>query len=126
MGQIIVESLPVTVPCETGKVSDGFHTFDELYDHRCLLFLAFQALWYQRTVPYSSAWKSKKHADDTEWDGWFIAGLKMAEGDISYHIPVKFWDICKGNELQNAPEWDGHTSADVLKRLEQWLAVKIV
>jgi len=25
---------------KAGKISDGFHTFDELYAHRCSLFVA--------------------------------------------------------------------------------------
>lgn len=24
---------------EGGDISDGYHTFDELYEHRCLLFI---------------------------------------------------------------------------------------
>lgn len=104
-----------------GQISDGYHTFDELYDHRCLLFLAFQALWNHQAEPFSGAWKAKKHADGSEFKGWFIAGLTMVQGQISYHIPMKYWDLCKALERENAPEWDGHTSQDVIQRLQDWL-----
>ncbi len=111
MGQLLIE-------CETGKVSDGYHTFDELYDHRCLLFLAFQAIVHQDTLPYSGAWKSRRHHDGSSFDGWFIAGLNLGlQGQITYHIPDKYWDLCKGAERETAPEWDGHTPDDVLDRL---------
>jgi hypothetical protein len=113
----------IAVECETGKVSDGFHSFDELYDHRCLLFLGFQALWHQRAEPYSGAWKSRRHHDDTAFDGWFIAGLTLPQGQIAYHIPDKFWDQCKAPERDCAPAWDGHTSQDVIERLRLWLSV---
>lgn len=40
--------------------------------------------------------------------------------DKGYHLPMSEWDNCKwANTLENAPEWDGHTSADVLKRLAE-------
>jgi hypothetical protein len=36
---------------------------------------------------------------------------------ITYHLPMKYWDRANVIELERAPEWDGHTSKDVLKRL---------
>ena len=123
MGKLTVQGplFPVEIECETGKVSDGYHTFDELYDHRCLNFLLAHALWHQAALPHSGAWKSRKHHDGSGFEGWFIAGLTLPAGSISYHIPDKYWDLCKGHELETAPEWDGHTSADVIERLERWL-----
>lgn len=39
---------------------------------------------------------------------------------ISYHLPLSKWDECAfANEFEKAPEWDGHTSNDVLERLKQ-------
>ena len=29
----------ITLPCDVSEVSDGYHTFAELYDHRCLLWV---------------------------------------------------------------------------------------
>lgn len=111
------------IGCETGKVSDGYHTFDELYDHRCLLFMAFQAMaerYYDGR--YVRTWKSRKHHDGSSFDGWFIAGMIFEDqGQISYHIPNKYWDLCQAYTLETAPEWDGHTSAEVIERLIDWL-----
>jgi hypothetical protein len=114
----------ISIECEIGSVSDGYHSFDELYDHRCLLFLAVQDLWCDTPGCDDNrcAWKSRWHHDDTGFEGWFIAGLTLPQGQISYHIPEKFWDHCRARELERAPEWDGHTSQDVLERLRLFLA----
>jgi len=118
MGKITIPGLTSIVyfECETGQVSDGYHTFDELYDHRCLLFLALQSAFAA-----IDAWKSRKHSDGSAFEGWFIAGVFLPQGQISYHVPEKYWDLCKAPERETAPEWDGHTSADVLQRLADWL-----
>ena len=96
----------------TGELSDGYHTFNELYEHRHTLFTALC-----RCNP-ALAWRSKLHSDGTMFDGWFIAGLMTPAGNATYHIPIRLWDDLAGvSELPNAPEWDGHTSDDVIKRL---------
>lgn len=103
---------------DTNLVSDGYHTFGELYAHRCLLFIAFA-----NQLDESRVWRSKKHNDGSEVVGYFIAGANLAQNtvlqsfQISYHIPVKYWDLCDFPELVYAPEWDGHTSQDVVNRL---------
>jgi hypothetical protein len=100
-----------------GEVSDGFHTFNELYEHRCSLFLALMA-GYPRI-----SWISKKHEDGSEWGGWFIAGMQLRTGDVTYHLPSKMWDLAVATEarvLSTAPHWDGHTPANVVERLQAW------
>lgn len=104
---------------DNGKVSDGDHSFEELYDHRSVLYIAFLCL---EALYGGDTWKSHKHHDGSGYDGWFIAGVKLdGVKDITYHIPDKYWDLCKAEELDKAPEWDGHTSADVLERLIEWI-----
>lgn len=96
----------------TGETSDGYHTFNELYEHRHILFLAVL------TANIAKAWRSKLHADGTMFDGWFIAGLNTDDGQATYHIPERMWELFKYiPELDRAPEWDGHTSNDVLVRI---------
>lgn len=103
---------------DTNKISDGYHTFKELYDHRIQLFIAL----LNRIDPEhfgDDAWKSKKHSDGTSWDGWFIAGLFKEKGQqITYHLPIEKWDELRVPELPQAPEFDGHTPADVIERLK--------
>ena len=103
---------------EPGSVSDGFHTFDELYAHRHLLFLNFMRLCTER------AWVSRRHSDGTKIEGWFIAGIELPTGQISYHLPDSLWgEACRHSAVEHdqAP-WDGHTAADVLARLQNQLS----
>ena len=102
---------------DLSKVSDGFHTIQELYDHRIKLFMAFLKDHEEL------AWKSKIHSDGSSYEGWFIAGLSLPgiEKQITYHIPEDYWTECPGKELEKAPEWDGHTPNDVLSRLAEFI-----
>lgn len=98
----------------TGTISDGYHTFDELYEHRHALFLALM-----KSRPYGP-WISKLHADGSSMDGWFIAGMELRTGPITYHLPMLLWDLAVKTEAkvrERGPEWDGHTSQDVVARL---------
>ena len=112
MGKLVVE-------CDTGNVSDGYHTFNELYAHRCSLFAGLMKSHKQLS------WKSRVHNDGTGYDGWFIAGMNLPLGTITYHLPTEqFWDSTADiTELEVAPVWDGHTSDDVIKRIIDWVAI---
>lgn len=90
-----------------GKISDGSHTFEELYYHRMVLFAT---ICNQNK---DKAWKSKKHDDDTMFENYFIVGIETREGTYTYHYELKYWGMFEVRELINAPEWDGHTPDDV-------------
>lgn len=96
------------------QVSDGYHTIAELYEHRHALFLSLMRLCPDR------AWWSEKHHDGSGYPGWLIAGVHLPTGDVTYHLPEKLkyaLEETKARKLDRAPEWDGHTSAQVLQRL---------
>lgn len=100
---------------DSGKISDGYHTFEELYAHRIMLFISLMK------CNKHISWKSKLHSDGTSFDGWFVAGMKLVSGDITYHIPDKFWDVLGDIDTPDrAPHFDSHTSNDVIKRLNSW------
>lgn len=91
-----------------GDMSDGYHTFDELYEHRVALYraLAKKGDW----TPY---WRC-------DFDGWFCLYLETPKGQISYHLPEKYLEDVKGWALDADKcgyKYDGHTSAQVLERL---------
>jgi len=96
---------------DKGSISDGYHTFNELYYHRMMLFSVI-------CNTYSSlAWKSKLHADGTMFDDYFIVGILTPKGQYTYHYELKYWDLFDVDELEKAPEWDGHQPKDVIRLL---------
>ncbi len=103
----------MTEQWKTGEIGDGYHTLNELYEHRHALFIALcrhLSAW---------GWRSRLHADGSMFDGWFVMGLCVNAGDqISYHLPLRLWDMTNFvRTLDRAPEWDGHTPTDVIRRL---------
>lgn len=94
------------------KMSDGYHTFADLYEQRLILSAALA-----KNNPH--AWKSKRHADGSipfGW-GWFIMGFDTDEGCYTYHYELKDWDLFQCKELDKGKPWDGHTSKDVRRLL---------
>lgn len=123
MGKIILPgNLELEILGDAGQVSDTYHTFDELYDHRITLFIALARQIAHRPTYHApfGVWRSKAHSDGSVWDGWFILGMGKEPGQqITYHLPISLWDECYfATKLEKAPEWDGHTPADVLERLK--------
>lgn len=102
-------------------VSDGSHTFEELYEHRFALFIALcrmlKAGEFDGPV---DVWRSKFHNDNTMYEGWFILGINEEAGrQITYHLPMRLWaETSFAAELAHAPKWDGHSPSDVLDRLK--------
>lgn len=99
-----------------GSTSDGYHTFDELYEHRVSLWITLCKCFSPTLV-----WRSKKHSDGSEYPGWFILGFRFRQGrQITYHVPMSRWEETNFAKTRSrAPKWDGHTSKDVLERLKQ-------
>ena len=95
----------------TDKISDGYHTFDELYEHRSKLFIALCRAYSEL------ACNSTKHADGTMYAGMFIAGIDTLDGQAMYHMEDKYWNILDVKVLDSAPVWDGHTSEDAIERI---------
>lgn len=108
-----IQDLCVEHGIDIDELSDGFHTYNALYNQRLYLFAALV-----NTFPTLS-WKSKHHFDGTEpfGGGWFIVGINTEAGQYTYHYQLKDWDIFNCPEIENAPQWDGHTDADVPRLL---------
>lgn len=94
------------------KMSDGYHTFADLYEQRLILSAALA-----KNNPH--AWKSKRHEDGSVpfGGGWFIIGFDTDEGCYTYHYELKDWDLFQCKELDKGKPWDGHTSKDVRRLL---------
>lgn len=101
-------------------ISDGYHTFDELYDHRITLYIAL-CKQIASTTFGDTVWRSKLHSDGSNYEGWFLLGIDHTKGEqITYHIPLERWEETNFAEtLEKAPEFDGHTSHEVLERIKK-------
>lgn len=94
------------------QISDGWHTFDELYYHRMILFS--MVLNQNKEI----AWKSRLHHDGTMFsEDSFICGIETPEGQYTYHYKLDYWDMFDVRELDYAPEWDGHKPKDIARLL---------
>lgn len=101
------------LPEDIGELSDGYHTFNSLYEQRMYLFATLVNLNSHKS------WKSYKHEDGRLCfgGGWFIVGIDTPEGSYTYHYENKYWDLFKCKELETAKHWDGHTDKDIARLL---------
>lgn len=116
----LINSLIKSTAIDTGKISDGFHTFDELYNQRNTLYIVLCRVLSGELNYY--VWRTKKHSDKTSTGkGWFVLGINFAKGEqITYHLPTSKWrETAFAETIPHAPQWDKHTSKDVLKRLKK-------
>ena len=93
----------------TKKLSDTYHTIDELYHHRMIL----SSVIFNQNK--QSAWKSWKHHDGTMFDGMFIVGVETEYGQYSYHYNKEWWYLFEVDEVEFAPEYDGHMPHDIAR-----------
>jgi hypothetical protein len=113
----------IDIDGDEGDVSDGYHTFNELYEFRKLYNACLFNEWAKQDK--YDVHKSKKHFEGEECfgGGWFIVVAILPTGQISNHYKMEDWDLFKCNEVEKALyEFDGHTSKDVLKRLKQLIS----
>ena len=108
-------------PEDKGEISDGYHTFNELYRYRMLYNAAFFNL-----LPKQLVHKSKRHHDGEECfgGGWFIVMANLPTGQISNHYELKDWDLFQIPEKEVADEWNGHTPQEAADRLHEYLLEK--
>lgn len=111
-------------------VSDGYHTFRELYEFRKL----YHALWVNavcRTdrwglvgneiyIPFDTHKSWRHHDGDLCFGGgWFIVCSMLPGGEqVTNHYEAKDWDLFQIPESDKMKyEFDGHSATDVMERL---------
>lgn len=100
------------LPENIGDFSDGYHTFNELYHHRAVLFSVICNMFPEK------AWKSKLHDTGDMFDGMFIVGIETHQGQATYHYDIEpYWDMFNVKELERAPKWDGHSASEAIRRI---------
>ena len=106
------------------ELSDGYHTFNELYDFRKQYNAALFNEWAKNGDGNGNAkyqvHKSLKHYDGELCfgGGWFIVVAILPCGQISNHYKMSDWNLFQVPITEKAEfEFDGHTPQDVLVRL---------
>lgn len=92
----------------------------ELYDFR----LTYNALLFNEWAENQKyeVYKSRRHGDgELCFDGeYFIVVAQLPTGQVTNHYHIMHWDMFKINEYEKVKEdFDGHTSYDVIERLQQ-------
>lgn len=120
-----------------GEISDGYHTFNELYYFRMLYNAALFNQWgeFERVNPHHShdddkaqplflplhdVHKSWKHNDGNLCfgGGWFVVVAILPAGQITNHYPAEYWDLFKIPSVEKAKfAFDGHTAEDTASRI---------
>jgi hypothetical protein len=109
----------IILPVEdAGKVSDGYHTFNELYEHIHILFILLIRIMPQKTF------RSRVHHDGTIFKGLFIAGIETKYGPVVQHLPLRLWSRLDHGDIRTLPKapFDWRTSDDALKNLAELAA----
>jgi hypothetical protein len=116
---------------DKSQISDGYHTFQELYEFRKAYNAALFNEWGKKGLlphpdgnyyPKYRVHKSWRHHDGELCfgGGWFIVVAQLPTGQISNHYEAKDWDLFKIPETPKALfPFNGHTPQDVLTRLKQ-------
>ncbi|MGV7535333.1 WDGH domain-containing protein, partial [Mycobacterium kansasii] len=79
---------------DKGNISDGSHTFNDLYYQRAVLFAVIC------NSHKNSAWKSWKHGDGTKNKDYFVAGVNTPEGHFNYYFHKDYWELFRVEELK--------------------------
>lgn len=110
-----------------GSVSDGWHTFDELYYYR----LCYNAIFINSLVKLINdnpskfknikVCKSKKHfgGELCYGGGWFIVMISTPWGQISNHYKLEYWDKFNCPVIKQSWKWDGHGMKEAMERLNK-------
>jgi len=103
---------------EENELSDGWHTFDDLYEFRKL----YNAVLFNEWAASNKyeVHKSIRHNDgELCFDGgWFIVVAILPSGQISNHYKMDEWDLFRIPAKDKALyPFDGHTPQMVMNRL---------
>ena len=103
---------------DKGNISDGYHTFNELYAFRKAYNVALFNEWSKQGK--YEVHKSVRHFEgDVCFGGeWFIVVAILPSGQISNHYHMDDWYLFNVEILDKAKyEFDGHNGNDVINRL---------
>lgn len=107
------------------QISDGYHTFGELYEYRLL----YNAALFNCLTRHGNKFhvhKSKRHSNGEPCFGgeYFIVMATLPTGQISNHYEMRYWNLFHIPEHKVADKWDGHTPQQAANRLFNLLNIK--
>lgn len=102
-------------------ISDGYHTFDELYYYRLCYNAAFINALVKLKLPDIKVCKSKKHygGELCYGGGWFIVMISTPWGQISNHYKLEYWDMFDCPVTKQSWKFDGHGMKEAMERLNK-------
>lgn len=103
-------------------ISDGYHTFKELYYYRLL----YNAAFFNSINGHYNVHKSMKHNDGELCfgGGWFIVMADLPTGQVSNHYELKYWDLFQVPVQEKSAKWDGHTPQEAAERLCKFIKLR--
>ena len=104
---------------QTNNISDGSHTFGDLYFHHAVLFAALlKAYPHQSWRTHTKSWRTHTPSDGNGFAGYFLCGIKTPEGQYTYHYPDSQWYLFDGvRELPESPDYDDPKPEDIVRLL---------
>jgi hypothetical protein len=106
----------------TKDISDGYHTFGELYEHRHALFLTLLEVNRQlnNAAGGFEAWWTRRHHPnndpmfDLEGMPGILVGFELSTGSVQYHMPARFIPALEhiAFEILHGPYYDGTASPE--------------
>lgn len=119
----LLEKILWALPAGAKSISDGYHTFGELYDHRRALTAGLMRLATTIWGGGLPVWRSKEHhpEDGPMFEGSFIVGIKLPTGMVTYHYNLEDWDdFSEVPTLPHAEKWDGAGPDETVTRLLEY------
>lgn len=99
----------------TKNISDGHHTFGELYNRELVLFRLVTSAYPKLSF------KSLKHYDeenDPIFNGDFMVGIYTPKGPITYHFKLEYLDSFKHiSYIPKGPKYDNYTEDEKNERI---------
>ena len=121
--EMITEWSYLTEEKNKGEISDGWHTFDELYEYRMLYnAIAFNKMHDEGIIEVEKSWRHNGGEKCFGEDNYFIVVAYLPDGQISNHYHREHWDLFQVPEVEKVTkEFDNHTPKDVTERLYKYL-----
>ena len=96
---------------EIGEISDGYNSFNELYEQIAILFAMVV------NTHKDKSWKSWKHHDGSycseDPNELFLVGIDTPSGQFSYYFEADYYPLFMCEKVDYAPEYDGHVTEDI-------------